>query len=277
MSYKTLVVHIDDSKYSKTRIELALELANRWDAHLIGLYMPRIDTFQPVRGHDEWLKQAIDERFHEERREQAEQQFLAAAARAGRSVEWRAPTGAPAKITAQHVRHADLVILGQPDPHVLASKIAPGFIEDVVMECGRPALIIPYATEIRTLGTNIFVAWDDGREAARAVMDAMPLLAQANLVHIETVVRGHAEADITPGELGIATYLDRHGIKTALSTTPRDGTLNTGDVLLSRAGDLHADLVVMGAYGHARIRERMLGGVTRTMFESMTTPLLISH
>lgn len=277
MSYKTLLVHIDDGQQAKARIDLALELANRWDAHLIGLYTTDQNTFRPVRAHDEWLKRAVDERLHEERKQIAEQQFLVAAGRAGRSVEWRAPAGVPAEVMVLHGRHADLLILGQPAPKDPSSHTPAHFVEDVVMECGRPVLVIPYAGQIQSFGENVFIAWDDSREAARAVMDALPILVQANFVHIETITRGTPASGSMEAGPDIATYLDRHGIVAALSATPLDASISAGGALLSRSCDLRADLLVMGAYGHTRLRERILGGVTRTMLESMTTPVLLSH
>ncbi|KVT41265.1 universal stress protein [Burkholderia ubonensis] len=277
MSYKTLLVHVDDSQRSSMRIDLALDLAGRWNAHLIGLYVVCQDLFEPLRRPDEPLKLAVYERLCEERQKQAEERFLEAAERAGRSVEWRAPAGPATETAILHARHADLLVLGQTDPHDRMTYVAHNFIEDMVMGSGRPAIVVPYAGKVRTFGENVLVAWDGGREAARAVADALPLLEHARFVTVETVERGHPDPDKTPAGVDVAAYLERHGVRASFSTTPRGTGVGTGATLLNRASDLHADLLVMGNYSHTRMHERVLGGATRTILETMTVPVLMSH
>lgn len=277
MSYKTLLVHLDDSARCNTRLELALDLAQRWNAHLIGLYVVCQDLLEPLWRRDEPLKLAAYERLSDERRAQAEHKFLAAAERAGCSVEWRAPTGPATDTAIMHARHADLVILGQQDPDDRTTYIERHFVEDVVMSCGRPAIVVPNAGEIRTLGENVLIAWDGGREAARAVADALPLLAHARFVNIDTVEHGERDPDKTPAGVDIAAYLERHRIRASFSTTPSGQSVGVGATLLNRATDLHADLLVMGLYSHTRMHERVLGGATRSILETMTVPVLMSH
>ncbi|WP_347469547.1 universal stress protein [Burkholderia stagnalis] len=277
MSYKTLLVHLDDSERCKTRLALALDLAGRWDAHLIGLYVVCQDLFEPLMRPDEPLKLAVYERLCEERRKQAEIRFLEAAERAGRSVEWRAPAGPATDVATLHARHADLLVLGQTDPRDRTTFIAHHFVEDVLMGSGRPAIVVPYAGRVRKLGKNILVAWDGGREAARAVADALPLLTHARSVNVETVARKRPDPDETPAGVDVAAYLERHGVRPSFSTTPREPDIGSGATLLNRASDLHADLLVMGAYSHTRMHERVLGGATRTVLKSMTVPVLMSH
>ncbi|HWT38890.1 MAG TPA: universal stress protein [Paraburkholderia sp.] len=278
MSYKTLLVHIDDSRRSATRIALSLELAQRWDAHLIGLYIVCQDLFRPIFRQEKTLSFAQVEAQEADRREKAENAFLAAAERAGRRAEWRAPPGPALDVAMLHARHADLLVLGQEDPNDPASFVEPHFVGDLVLGAGRPALVVPYAGEVRTLGENVVVAWDGSREAARAAADALPLLQRAHHVGIEIVrVHGHGQHPDAPEGIDVAAWLDAHGVRAAFSTTPHGVGVGTGSTLLNRASDLHADLLVVGAYGHARARERVFGGVTRTMLESMTVPVLMSH
>ncbi|WP_261543338.1 universal stress protein [Burkholderia multivorans] len=278
MSYKTLLVHLDDSARCATRVKLALELAGRWNAHLIGLYVVCQDLLEPLRRPHEPLKLAVYERLCDQRRNEAEQRFLAAAELAGRSnVEWQAPAGDATDAGILHARHADLLVLGQEDPDDRMTYVARHFVEDVVMGSGRPALVVPYAGDVRTIGENVVIGWDGGREAARALADALPLLARARFVNVETVSHGHPDPDKTPAGVDVAAYLERHGIRASFSTTPRDRSVGVGATLLNRVTDLHADLLVMGLYSHARMHERVLGGATRTILEAMTVPVLLSH
>jgi len=277
MSYKTLLVHLDDSDRCKARVNLALELAGRWNAHLIGLYAVCQDLFEPLRRPDEPLKLAVYERLCEQRRKDAEERFLMAAERAGRSVEWQAPAGDVTGTAILHARHADLLVLGQENPDDRMTFVARHFVEDVVMGSGRPAIVVPYAGDLRTLGENVLIGWDGGREAARATADALPLLTRARFVHVETVTRGHPDPDETPTGVDVAAYLERHGIRASFSTTPRERSVSVGATLLNRVTDVHADLLVMGLYSHARMHERVLGGATRTILETMTVPVLLSH
>ncbi|ABI89368.1 universal stress family protein [Burkholderia ambifaria AMMD] len=277
MSYKTLLVHLDDSDRCKARVNLALELAGRWNAHLIGLYAVCQDLFEPLRRPDEPLKLAVYERLCEQRRKDAEERFLMVAERAGRSVEWQAPAGDVTGTAILHARHADLLVLGQENPDDRMTFVARHFVEDVVMGSGRPAIVVPYAGDVRTLGENVLIGWDGGREAARATADALPLLTRARFVHVETVTRGHPDPDETPAGVDVAAYLERHGIRASFSTTPRERSVSVGAMLLNRVTDVHADLLVMGLYSHARMHERVLGGATRTILETMTVPVLLSH
>ncbi|MBP0588627.1 universal stress protein [Paraburkholderia sp. LEh10] len=276
MTYKTLLVHIDDSRRSDARVALSLDLAQRWDAHLIGLYVVCQDLFRPVFQQDGSLPLARLEALQAERRQKAEESFLTAAGRAGRSAEWRAPPGRALDVAMLHARHADLLVLGQEDPNDPAAFVEPHFVGDLVLGAGRPALVIPYAGEVRTIGENVLVAWDGSREAARAAADALPLLQHARHVGIE-IVRRHAQHAQAPEGIDVAAWLDAHGVRASFSTTPHHLGIGAGATLLNRISDLHADLLVMGAYGHARARERVFGGVTRTMLESMTTPVLMAH
>jgi nucleotide-binding universal stress UspA family protein len=277
MSYKTLLVHLDDSSHCAARTAVALDLAHRFNAQLIGLYIVCQDLFEPLCHAGDSLRLATLEAQHMERREQAQAVFVEAAQRAGCSFEWRAPSGAAVRTAVLHARHADLIVLGQLDPHEPSTYIARHFIEDVLMTSGRPALILPYAGGVKTLGQNVVVAWDGSREAARALTDALPLIRHARFVTIETVGRRSDEGERELQPIDVAAFLERHQIQASFSTTPHIAAVSAGATLLKRVADLHADLLVMGAYGHSRAQERVLGGSTRTVLESMTVPVLMSH
>ncbi|MFM0500200.1 universal stress protein [Paraburkholderia caffeinilytica] len=276
MSCKTLLVHLDDSPYSAARTEFALELARRYEAHLIGLYVVCQDPTPPLFLHGEGVWAAAHEAQRDIARENAQARFLAAGERAGISVEWRAPAGPAVETAVLHARHADLLILGQYDPEEPSSYIDRHFIDDVVMSSGRPAVVLPYAGAVRSFAESVLIAWDGSRESARAMADALPVIKAAKFVTVATVQRH--PSDGKPTGLDVAAWLERHGIQAGFADTALPaGGISTGILLLNMLTDLHIDLLVMGAYGHTRIQERLLGGVTQTMLQSMTVPVLMSH
>jgi nucleotide-binding universal stress UspA family protein len=174
-----------------------------------------------------------------------------------------------------NARYADLVISPQAEPtDEPETRLLP---HEIVLAAGRPVLFVPYAGRFPDAGRRVLVAWDGGREAARAVSDALPFLARAETVEVsvfdpERSPRTHGEQ---PGA-DIALFLSRHGVKVTVHRQSGAG-YDVGAQILSRAADAAADLIVMGGYGHARVRELVLGGVTRTILESMTVPVLMSH
>jgi nucleotide-binding universal stress UspA family protein len=193
------------------------------------------------------------------------------------SSEWRAAPGWPSEVAAVHGRYADLIILGQINPDDARSPLVRPRPEEVALLAGRPILVVPYTGNFSNVGGNALVAWDASREATRAVNDAMPLLAGASSVTVIAVdpkqsQDGHGEI---PGA-DIALHLARHGVSAQVECAVSGG-IGIGNTLLSRASDLGADLLVMGAYGHSRVHELWLGGATRTVLASMTLPVLMAH
>jgi nucleotide-binding universal stress UspA family protein len=275
MNCKTLLVHLDDSAHSAARLDYALDLAARHDAHLIGLYVVSEELAGPLFLHGEDIWSASRDAQRNDNLKRAEAACGAAAQRAGRNVEWRAPGGTPGATAILHARHADLLILGQEDPEDRNAFVARHFVEDVIMGSGRPALVLPYAGPVRSQINNVMIAWDGGRESARAVTDALPLIRRAGFVTLMKVERHPHYGE--PAGIDVAAWLARHGIEVSFTTMPPASGVDTGAMLLNALADRHIDLLVMGAYGHARVQERVLGGVTRTMLQSMTVPVLMSH
>jgi nucleotide-binding universal stress UspA family protein len=169
----------------------------------------------------------------------------------------------------------DLVIYGQTSPdYRLPTRYRP---EDIIMRSGRPMLVVPYAGEFDVPGRRVIVAWDGSREAARALHDALPLIGKAEAVTVMAVRDDPAEFDRDrPSIERIVRHLARHGIAARPEETVR-GDIPIGDVLLSRAADLDADLIVAGAYHHSQFREVLLGGASRELLDRMTVPVLMTH
>jgi nucleotide-binding universal stress UspA family protein len=279
MSFKDLLVTVDGNASNPSPLALAVWLAGQFDAHLVGLHPSSTarDSAYSAGFDTALLDTAMRETFAalEQHAVDAHAAFESATRSSGISAEWRVARGFPGPDTALQARYADLVILGQrwsdynglsyPDP------------ADVVLDAGCPVLIVPRAGHFDRIERHALIAWNAGREAARAVRDALPLLQCVEQVTVLAVnpqgrVGAHGEQ---PGA-DIALHLARHGLKVEIDQSAAPD-MNTADELLSRASDLGSDLIVMGAYGHARMRQTVLGGVTRSMLAQMTVPVLMSH
>ena len=273
MSYKTIVLHLDTTEHCAARVDLACELASRLESHLVGLAVLS-PLSVPGTAPTEVVVDLLSEQWESDRRslEAATAAFSAQAQTRGvASVEPRFAVGVPEYAVSLHARYADLVIVGQ------GKSSEGGIAENVVLNAGRPVLVVPSACGRQSLGERVMVAWNARREATRALTDALPMLRRANQVDIVTVnadrmADGHGDS---PGT-DIALYLARHGVKANVIATSAGGA-DVGEWLLSRAADLGSDMIVMGAYGHSRLRELVLGGATRTVLDSMTVPVLMSH
>lgn len=193
--------------------------------------------------------------------------------------EWRQVSDSAsiiANATIEHGHQADLVVIGQVDPDN-NDGIELDFADRVVMETGRPVILVPNAGKIETIGNRVVVGWNATSEAARATLDAVPLLDAASEVWLTWVdpQRDRSTAGEFPGS-EMAASLARHGIKVTTDPVPTSG-LQAGDALLNRVTDHGADLLVAGAYGHSRMREYVFGGVTNNLLHHMTVPVLLSH
>jgi len=275
--YKSILVHYDAGKTAPARLQVAFELAALSGAHVAALYAVSAVP-EPSYGYEgAQIVREAQQRLRAEMRDAARRSYDETVRRAGfERAEWR-ETGADALgAVALHARYADLVVIGQQPPE-LPGGVDRQFERSLPLASGRPVLIVPQAMERRPLCRHVLVAWNASREAARAVSDALPLLRRASHVHVlvlspEISTAAHGEE---PGA-DIALFLARHGVKLTVSRYEAVG-IDAGNLLLSRAFDLSSDLIVMGAWGHSRLRELVLGGVTRTLLESMTVPVLMAH
>ncbi len=205
--------------------------------------------------------------------DEASKRFEADAARAGVAAEWRALEGDVAATLNEQGRYADLVVVGQSNPED-EDDMSAGVADRLVLELGRPVLIIPYIGTHDTVGKRVLVAWNAKREAVRAINDALPILERAERVDVMVINPSGEEGDLPAADISL--HLARHGVKAEAQSIAADD-IDAGNLLLSRAADADADLIVMGAYGHSRFRETVLGGVTRHMMKHMTVPILMSH
>jgi nucleotide-binding universal stress UspA family protein len=279
MTYKTIVVHVGCGARRAERINLGVAIARTFDAHLIGVFaldIMRIPAYAAAEAAG--LLQEIEEKRRKHEASQAEAEFRELVASRGEKAEWRAYTGDPVAAVAQSARCADLVVVGQIDPKEYDADCVPReFVDDLVFAAGKPVLIVPYAGHFNDVGLRPLVAWNGSREASRAVWDALPLLRRSGNVEVTWFDSRKLVLDTEEAmRSDMSGYLARHDVNARVSRTTL-GELDIGAAILSQAADVAADTIVMGAYGHARLRERVLGGATRALLDQMTVPVLMSH
>ena len=280
MPIKDLLVVVDGSPAAQPRLEAAVAMARSFSAHLTALCLVA-EPFLPALLGAHIPADMLAAQLAQAERE-ADAHLANASAAAKRSeirIETVRETAALDRlptVLAQHARRADLTIIGQPDPDhddLDTTLLA----EAAFMASGRPALVVPL-TGARTIPPQrIVIAWDGSREAARAANDALPFLERAQEVFVLVVDANllHEGLGRHPGA-GIAEHLARHGVRTTVKQVGSAGFGISGAIMV-HVVDERADLLVMGGYGHSRLREVVLGGTTRHMLERMTLPVLIAH
>ncbi len=280
MSFKTLLVFADDSDASTARLDAAIAMAERLGAHLAACAL----TEQPAYYYGIGSEVAVDIYAQDVERTKTVAQGVADAARArlagcGHDGGARWATGTPeaiAGIAAMHARYADLSLVGQPFEGAQETLLTKVF-EGVLFDSGRPFVMVPRAWSGGGFGERILIAWTPRKEAARAVADAMPFIEAAEAVHIAMVDpdTGDAAHGEEPGA-DLAAALARHGVPVTVDALPSAGQSVSGR-LLTHASDCGASLIVMGGYGHWRLRQSLFGGVTRDIIRHSTVPLLMAH
>jgi nucleotide-binding universal stress UspA family protein len=278
MALKDILVHVDSSPQSEKRVNAAINLAAAHQAHLIGLY---VLTYPYIPGYirPKIVPEVLEHQLEAVRQAatKAETDFTDMIARAGINAEWRCVEGDPVEVLDLHSRCVDVAVVGQHDSEETRTTSDSKMPDRLILSAGRPVLVIPNVGEYPVIGERIMVAWDASRFATRAVNDAIPMMSAAKHVRVIAVnSEGGREGQDEIPTADICLHLARHGIEAeAVHIFAHDG--DEGDALLSRAADQGTDLLVMGAYGHARWREIVLGGVTRHMLQHMTMPVLMSH
>jgi len=287
MALKDLLVYVDQTQDSLVRLRLAVDLAIRNDSRLTAIFVK------------EWNRDQLDLRKAAElglvsaagldsldRRIETSIDAVAERLRStletltrkhGLVAELRCVDGVAAVVISQHARYADLCILGQDRPEGPAS-VNYTFAEHLLFVTGRPVLFVPPLESLKTLGRHIVVAWNSSRPAARSVNDAVPLIERAErttvlLINSSGILRAHGGL---PAE-NIVEHLRRHGASTdvvRIDDVPPDAV---ADRLQAEARALGADLIVAGAFGHPRLWEKLLGGVTYDLLARMTLPIFMSH
>ncbi|MAZ01995.1 MAG: hypothetical protein CMN56_02545 [Sneathiella sp.] len=274
MSIKTVLLHLNNDQQLDARIETALGLAVEHDAHLIGLYtIAQVTVPTSFMGYvpPEFIEQS--RKTEEENAAASKSKLESLAAKVDKQVEVIVEEGYAPDIINHHALAADIVVVGQGDPDEENNTQSRYIAEEIVVSSPRPVLIIPAAGNYRNFGKHVMVGWNNTRESSRALHEALPFLKLAEKVTLLSVNAAEDEEDETKH---ILAHLERHGIK-AEYKSGRWPDLSVGDAILDALVDYSADMLVMGAYGHSRLREMILGGATKNILEHMTAPVLFAH
>jgi nucleotide-binding universal stress UspA family protein len=275
--FKDIIVNLSAGKSGKIVGNYAISIASRLEAHITGIAIAFVpDIKRAGMAYLSVEKIEALQRDNEATAEAIVEWFTAATASAGVSAKkrvLRANMSNAADQFGRIARRFDLAIVGQVEPD--GSPVQAMVSESTLFESGRPMIIVPYVQMAPLKLDRIMVCWDGSRPAARAIADAMPFLKRAKNIEVVSVTSERGKQDEIEGA-DMGHHLARHGFKVEVTRIMR-GELDVEDVLLSHAADSDADFMVMGGYGHSRLREFVLGGVTRSILRTMTVPTLMSH
>ena len=276
-----LLVHIDASAQAVVRLEAACRLAQRHGSAVTALYAATPQyvelPFAPEIGPGIVAVQRQVDRQHLARARAAfDHSQSSSQGSAGVRTAWAEVHDDPMMPAfTQQALFADILVLGQHDsPAAQVARVPSDFVQSVILMSGKPALVLPYIGAPKVVGETVLIAWKPTREAARAVAASVPLLQSAKTVHVVSWTED--ESLVTGDKLDLTTYLKLRGIQATWhkqGSAPKD----LGEILLSFAFDVQADLLVMGCYGHSRAREWVMGGVSHTILNAMTLPVLMAH
>ena len=289
---KDIIVNLRVGERACPAEDYAVSVAATFDAHLTGiafLYYPFVPvadsgyTLADIYGSRSGAGNLPPEIIETQQLDNAAAtkaaiaRFATASARAGVSAEPLTPGANFAGVGDQFgriARHFDLSVVGQAEPET--SAIEDKIVEAALFDSGRPAIVVPYIQKAPLKLDRVMVCWDGSRSAARAIADAMPFLERAGLVEVVIIVANERDKQYEIEGVDMDQHLARHGLNVDVKRIDY-GDLDVADALLSHAADYDADFIVMGGYGHSRLREFVLGGVTRSILRTMTAPVLMSH
>lgn len=272
MSIKTILLHMANDDHHSTRLEVAVSLAKRFDAFVEVLYiaspisMPagatgRAASYGFIAESTVIAREKAEEVEHEVRQ-----------ALKDCSYSWAVDEGDHVELLARRAAYADLAIVTQSHPAHIEDRVLLHVPDRLPLETACPTLVLPYDGMPESFGRHVLLAWKNTREAVRAVREAMPFLQAAEKVTVLTV---DAPNHTTDTARDVMVYLERHGVRTWHQSNIASG--DVGEVILACTRDVGADTLVMGAYGHSRFREMVLGGATRTVLQHMHVPALMAH
>jgi nucleotide-binding universal stress UspA family protein len=277
MTVNTVLVHVEPGSVSESRLKYAISLAKTFGARLTGLTvtLPPTEISFAMMGDAQLFAAAVE--AAEESASIAKIQFDRLTVDCGLPAIWRDGNGNPEDVIAAEAGCADIVVLGRPDRHDLDGSFYTLSPANVLMACGRPILIVPAQSPETFQAKRIVLAWKNTPEAARAAHDALPFLVRAEEVMLTEIIEPANRSDrYTISIEDMAGHLRAHGVNIMIHKIRGDGA-DVGALLVRAGAEGKADLIVAGAYGHSRLREWMLGGVTMSLLNTATGPCLFSH
>jgi nucleotide-binding universal stress UspA family protein len=280
VAYRRLSLLLDQDRLCAARTLTAIRLARRFDAHLFGiaptglLEVPiSVEGAASLSDYAERARSAFEARalanvraFSELCKGEGFDRFEAVV-----------DIGDKGQLLTRHAQSSDLLLLSQPEPGTSGQREHAALVDHVVIASARPTLVLPHHERgLRPVGVRVLVGWDESREAARALADALPMLRLAEQVQVVHWNPTHSESHGLDERLaGLRQWLVLHSVRSDVRI--ENTRIGIAETLMSRAADLDVDLVVMGAYSRGPWAERVLGGVTRKLLASMTVPVLLSH
>ena len=279
MKYKNILTHLDNSSGCRNRLEIAFGMARDFDAELTGIFV--VPTYIVPSYVEAQISVDLMTDITEKALARAEEtvaSYRKMAEEAHVTLQTAVVEGQIIPILREHSKYSDLLILGQDHPED-PDNASYGLADSLLFEGACACLVAPHSGKLAIPGKRALITWNASREAARALREAMPLLQRA-----DTVVVLSSEPDDGNNELAnghphaqaVLHLLKSHGIE-AVSSGISNPDMSPTDAIIAQAVEMNADLIVMGAYGHTRLREIILGGVTRDLLKRAPTCLLLAH
>ncbi len=279
MDIKNILLHLDHSSGCSNRLETAFALARDHGARISGLFVVPdyvVPSYVEAQISVDLITDVTEKAIA--RAEQALAGYRQRADDAGVEMQAAVVEGQVIPILREHTKYTDLLILGQDDPED-PDNASYGLADALLFEGACACMVVPHSGRLEAPGKRVLLTWNASRESARALREAMQMLQRAETVVVlssepddgdASVARGHPHAQ------ELARFLESHGIE-SVSSGIADVDISPSDAILGQAADMDADMIVMGAYGHARLREIILGGVTRDLLKRTTVPLFLAH
>lgn len=279
MDIKNILLHLDHSSGCRNRLDTAFALARENDALITGLFVVPdyvVPSYVEAQISVDLITDVTEKAIA--RAQETLSGYQQLAGEAGVSMDAHVVEGQVIPILREHTKYADLLILGQDQPDDL-DNASYGLADALLFEGACPCLMVPHSGKLALPGKRVLLTWNASREAARALREALSMLAKAETVVVLSTEPDDSDVDIARGHPHadeLARFLKSHGIE-SISSGIADMDISASDAILGQAAEMNADLIVMGAYGHARLREIILGGVTRDLLKQSTVPLFLAH
>ena len=279
MDFKNLLLHLDHSSGCSNRLDIAFALARKYDALITGLFVVPdyvVPSYVEAQISVDLITDVTEKALARATDTLADYRKMAEDA--GVRMDAHVLEGQVIPILREHSKYSDLLLLGQDNPDD-PDNASYGLADALLFEGACPCILVPHSGKLAPPGKRVLLTWNASRESARALREALPILAAAEDVVVLSsepddsdteIARGHPHAD------ELARFLESHGIE-SISSGIADLDIGTSDAILGQAAEMDADLIVMGAYGHTRLREIILGGVTRDLLKQTTVPLFLAH